>query len=181
MQRTIHRIKVFSLIALLMLPFFLPETTPGKTSESITSAPASHAHAPTNAPAKITSPTSSYIVQASSAVAAKTFVIDVGGRITATLNIIHAVGAELNDEQVEWLRSQPERITVFEDNTLNISGSVAETYYPTLIGAAKLHKKKDITGKGITIAVLDTGLWKKSALQYTAEQKERILAQYDVL
>ncbi len=98
MQRTIHRLKVFSLIALLMLPLFLPETTPGKTSESTTtSAPASHAHAPTNAPARITSTTSSYIVQASSAVAAKKFVVDIGGTVTATLNIIHAVGDELND------------------------------------------------------------------------------------
>ena len=182
MRRTIHKLQVFSLIALLMLPLFVHETTPDTVPESITNtsdAPADHAL--TSAPSRITSATSSYIVQASSAVAAKSFVIDVGGRITATLNIIHAVGAELNDAQVEWLRSQPERIRVYDDDTLNVtgSGSVAETYYPTLIGAAKLHKKKDITGKGITIAVLDTGLWKSKSTEYNALGKKRILAQYD--
>ena len=80
MQRTFHKHQVFSLIAVLMLPLFLFETTPGRTSESI---------------ADNASTTSSYIVQASSAADAKNFVIKVGGRVTATLNIIDAVGAEL--------------------------------------------------------------------------------------
>jgi len=163
MQRTIHKHQVFSLIAVLMLSLFLFETTPGRHSESI---------------ANNALITSSYIVQASSAADARNVVIKVGGRVTATLNIINAVGADLSEDQVEWLRTQPERIKVFRDSTLNVSGSVAETHYPTLIGAAELHEQ-GINGKGITIAVLDTGLWKSEATECSADGKMRILAQYD--
>ena len=128
----------------------------------------------------VSSHTESYIVQASTAATAKASVLDVGGTVTATLNIINAAGANLTREQVDQLRSQTEPLTIYADDTLKISGAVEETNFPTLIGAADLHDM-GINGKGVTIAVLDTGLWKKSATQYTAEQEERILAQYDVL
>ena len=35
-----------------------------------------------------------------------------------------------------------------------------DTKYPTLVGAAALHER-GITGAGVTVAILDTGLWKK--------------------
>jgi serine protease AprX len=151
---------------------------------------------------------SSYIVQAASADAAKSAVMKVGGRVTATLNIINAVGAELSEDQIECLRAEAERIRIFVDGTLEVSGRkpggpktkkprdsgeqpgshsttdgahsepVAETHYPTLIGAADLHKR-GITGKGVTVAILDTGLWKSPTTEFTADGKPRILAQYD--
>ena len=165
MQRRLHKHQIFRLIAVLMLPLFLFDTTPGKNSEST---------------ANNTSTTSSYIVQASSAAIAEMAVIKVGGRVTATLNIINAVGAELDENQVDSLRSQSEQINVYKDETLDVSSSVHETYYPTVIGADRLHEQ-GITGKGVTIAVLDTGLWQERALRYTAEKKKRILATYDAL
>ena len=193
MQRSFNKLQIFSLLALLMLPVLAYQTATGRASES----------------SRVVEPTiSSYIVQAASADAAELAVIKVGGRVTATLNIINAVGAELSEEQIEWLRAQPERIRIFVDGALEISarkprkpkpekppvigeppgppseidGSqsepVAETYYPTLIGAADLHKR-GITGKDVTVAILDTGLWKSSTIEFTANGKPRILAQYD--
>jgi len=201
MQRSFHKHQIFSLIVLLMLPLFLFGTTAGRSSEPS---------------ADSASTTSSHIVQASSAGAAKNFVIQAGGTVTATLNIIDAVGAELTEKQTEWLRAQPERIRIFDDGTLEVNGGghkpkndpdpeppdssapptdedpgfpsdtdgssskpAAETHYPTLVGAADLHKQ-GITGKGVTIAVLDTGLWRSSATEFNADGRERILAQYDV-
>ncbi len=146
MRLRFRKHQIFRSIAVVILPLFLFGTTTGRVPESIVN----------NASA-----TSSYIVRASSVGAAKNFVIKVGGRVTATLTIIDAVGAELSEEQVELLRTKLQRIKVFKDGTLNVSGSVAETHYPTLIGAAELHKQ-GINGKGITVAVLDTGLWKSS-------------------
>ncbi len=208
MQRTIRRHQVISLVVVLILPLFLIATSTGKNPDSTVDKAAT---------------TSSYIVQASSAAIAKTFVTRAGGKITAILNIIDAVGAELSEEQVEWLRSQPEGIRVFKDATLNVSGSVIETHgrqqslvdtdvnkrlkpepgtqaqraisksepkrpnssantantnYPTLIGAANLHEQ-GITGRGVTVAVLDTGLWKTTATEFSADGNRRILAQYD--
>ncbi len=165
MERGFHKHQIFRLIALLMLPLFLLETTTGRNSEST----------------KINeSATSSYIVQASSTSAAQNYVIRVGGKVTGTLTIINAVGAQLNEAQVDSLRSQPELIKVFKDETLNVSSSVQETYYPTVIGADRLHEQ-GITGNGVTVAVLDTGLWQQPALQYTAKNKARILATYDAI
>ena len=116
MQRTFRRHQIITLIAVLMLPLFLFVTMTGNSPGST---------------ANKDSKTSSYIVQASSAATAKTFVTRAGGQVTAILKIIDAVGAELSEEQVEWLRAHPEGIKVFKDGTLNVSGSVPESHYPT--------------------------------------------------
>ena len=50
-----------------------------------------------------------------------------------------------------------------------------ETNYPAMIGADKLHCR-GITGRGVTIAVLDTGLWRDTFQFYG----NRILASIDV-
>lgn len=70
--------------------------------------------------------------------------------------------------------------TIYEDFSLDVSGEVKETYYPTLVGAKQLHQE-GIDGYGIAIAVLDTGLWKKTSVQDNANGDLRILAQYDVI
>ena len=111
MQRTIRKHQIISLSAVLMLPLFLFATTTGDNPDATVDK---------------TSTTSSYIVQASSVATAKTFVTSAGGKVTAILKIIDAVGAELSEEQVEWLRAQPEGIRVFKDSTLNVSGSVTD-------------------------------------------------------
>ncbi len=121
MQRTPHKYQLVRLIAVLLLPLFLIETTPGRNSESM---------------ANNGSTTSSYIVQASSTAIARDFVIKAGGTVIATLNIIDAVGAELSEEQIEWLRSQPDRIRIFNDGTLEVS--------VTKRGGPKTKKQRDI-------------------------------------
>ena len=189
MQRRYLRHQFFALISIMMLAVFLFQTTTGRDAESTRAAEATK---------------SSYIVQASSAAVAETAVITVGGRITATLNIINAVGAELNEKQLNLLRSQSEQIKVFRDETLEVSGrpgkkskrsgsvpgpapdplivfgSARETHYPTLVGANRIHEQ-NITGNGVTIAVLDTGLWQNPALRYSAKKKRRVIATYDAL
>ena len=151
------------LFAMVLLPLFLLQTTPGQNPAS------------TNSSA---STTSSYIVQAESAAMARDFVIEAGGRVTATLTIIDAVGARLNDAQVSWLRAQQGQIIVFADAKVEVSGSVEETHYPTLVSAETLHQQ-GITGDGVTVAVLDTGLWKTRATAYNARRRSRILAEFD--
>ena len=51
-----------------------------------------------------------------------------------------------------------------------------QTNYPMLVGADTL-QRAGITGKGVTIAVLDTGLWQDVSQNYAA----RVLATIDVL
>ena len=53
-------------------------------------------------------------------------------------------------------------------------------YYNTVAGVTALHKQ-GVTGKGVTVAVVDSGLWEhRSLLEDTAGNK-RLLARYDAL
>jgi serine protease AprX len=53
-------------------------------------------------------------------------------------------------------------------------------YYSSVAGADALHKQ-GITGKGVTVAVLDSGLWEHEELRKNTAGKPRILARYDAI
>ncbi|HWK50603.1 MAG TPA: S8 family peptidase, partial [Steroidobacter sp.] len=127
-----------------------------------------------------------YIVQASSAELARSAVVRAGGVITGDLTIIRAVGAELDDRELGALWSQPVAgLRVYDDASVTSSSTTSplpETYYPTQVGASPLHTG-GITGRGVTVAVLDTGVWQdKGPLQVSSSGRNpRVLAQYDVI
>ncbi|QIB66294.1 S8 family serine peptidase [Kineobactrum salinum] len=56
----------------------------------------------------------------------------------------------------------------------------ADTYYPQVAGAAELHQL-GVTGKGVTVAVLDSGLWEHTALARDTQGQPRILGRYDAI
>jgi hypothetical protein len=58
--------------------------------------------------------------------------------------------------------------------------NVGDTYYPTVVGADQLHRQ-GVTGRGVTIAVLDSGLWEAPPLRYDTRGKVRIRARYDAI
>jgi serine protease AprX len=123
-----------------------------------------------------------YIVQADSAAAAARAVVSIGGRIEHELEIIGGVSARLSPAQLDALRAANPWVKANPDAKLQTAGTLTalETWYPTLVGAADLHRG-GIDGRGITIAVLDTGLWAKAATEYTTDGRKRLLAQYDVI
>ena len=149
--------------AILLLPLILAGTVSQRSVETVA----------VNEPE-----ISSYIVQAASVAEAEILVTRAGGTVTASLEIINAVGADLTREQLAWLREHFQHVRVFEDSSLSVTGPVAETHYPTLVGAAALHSQ-GIDGDNVTVAVLDTGLWKTSSIRYSAVGNDRVLAQYD--
>jgi subtilisin family serine protease len=53
-------------------------------------------------------------------------------------------------------------------------------YYASVAGAAALHLQ-GITGSGVTVAVLDSGLWETEALATDTSGNPRILARYDAI
>ena len=149
-----------------------------------------------------------YIVQATTARAARRDVARVGAQTDQDLAIIRAVSAHLTPEQVARLRSTA-GVRVFADRSLTTEGNVLtllspvtspvvmlasslqtpqdgqgtllpsllyQTPYPKLVGAATL-PQAGITGKGVTIAVLDSGLWQDPSQNYAS----RLLATRDVL
>src|SRR5690606_12656929 len=108
-----------------------------------------------------------------------------GGVITGELDIIRAVGAELDSNELAKLYEMTvDGLRVYDDAAVTSSSATAppETYYPTQVGAATMHTG-GVTGRGVTVAVLDTGLWdQKGPLQQSASGRNpRVLAQYDVI
>ena len=66
-----------------------------------------------------------------------------------------------------------ELIPGYDDNHENF-------YYNTVVGVDALHRN-GITGRGVTIAVIDSGLWDHPALTNDTEGKPRVLARYDAI
>ena len=56
----------------------------------------------------------------------------------------------------------------------------SDFYYSTVTGADNLHRH-DIRGQGVTVAVLDSGLWEHEHLARNTQGKKRILARFDAI
>src|ERR1700690_3309911 len=126
-----------------------------------------------------------YIVQSQSAEAARDAVRHAGGLVTGDLSVIRAVAASLDEHEMAALRAQPvSQLRIYNDTAVVASslGALPETYYPSEVDAANLHVG-GMTGRGVTVAVLDSGLWNQEGPLQSApgESRSRVLAQYDVI
>ncbi len=134
----------------------------------------------------------SLIVQGTDAAAVAVAVQEVGGRITHELGIIRAVAADLTPAQerrlagTRGLRLYGSRQVELDARGGNGGGGgggngVVETYYPTHLGADQLHSE-GIDGSGVTIAVLDSGIFNDGGggLHYDPSGRLRTLAVYEV-
>jgi len=54
------------------------------------------------------------------------------------------------------------------------------TYFPSVVGADSLHQH-GITGRGVTVAIIDSGLWEHEALVNDTRGKNRLVARYDAI
>jgi len=119
------------------------------------------------APAASASLTETVVVTATGLLSPAAAVLDVGGTVLTQLNIINGVEATIPTLLEPVLAALP-GITVTPDLSITI-GSVAESTQPhapsdaflTQTGATKLAAGGD-TGQGVTVAVLDTGIDKRS-------------------
>ncbi len=138
-------------------------------------------------------PTSSVIVQGQDVDIIKQQVLEVGGTVTHELAIIHAVGATLTATQRTDLQKLDPSLRLYEDAGVRTSGNgngdgkgsftgnnVPYTQYPSLIGADRVHAE-GITGYGVTIAILDTGMgWHRSQYKNHFNQN-RLVGNYDAI
>ena len=143
----------------------------------------------TQAMSGVAVPRATYIVVANTTVRAADEVRRVGGHVDASLPIIHAVGASLSGSQVKRLESLA-RVRVYRNRSVATEGKTTtfksgttvstnlnqfQTNYPMLVGADLL-QTAGITGKGVTVAFLDSGLWRNN---FNDHYGKRILAQMD--
>jgi len=136
--------------------------------------------APIKAATARTAP-SSYIVQAPSIEVAVRAVKNAGGKITHELDIIHAVAADLIPVQVTALQAD-RRLTLTPNGSATVAGSngPVQPYVVEHIQANLLHAS-GITGKGVTIAFLDTGWWSQHATQTNIAGQNVVLQGYDAI
>ena len=126
--------------------------------------------------------TRSVIVQTTRALDPAAAVLAVGGEITHNLGIIHAVGAVLTESQIRSL-SERDDLLIHDDSTARVAGRSRfkpESYTATLVGAEPVHEA-GITGSGVTVAMLDTGIGSNKYLRKNTRKKNRILASYDAI
>jgi hypothetical protein len=124
---------------------------------------------------------SSYIVRAPKLAAAVTAVRRVGGKVTHKLAIIDAVAAELTSAQSALLRAD-HRLILTPNRSATVAGSngTVQPYVVEHTGANRLHAS-GITGRGVTIAFLDTGWWSQHATQTNAAGHNVVLQGYDAI
>lgn len=102
--------------------------------------------------------TLSYIVQATDVERASELVDQVGGLVTARLEIIDGVAATLSAGALAQLRTMPEVVRLTPNAQVEAAGNkIPATDYPNVIGADVVWAE-GVTGEGITVAVIDTGL-----------------------
>jgi len=128
-------------------------------------------------------PLGSYLVQASDYPVALFAVKHARGRVTHDLPIINAVAADLTRTQLQALERDA-RLKITPNRTARVSGkSSAGEVQPYLVERtnANLLHAQGITGRGVTIAFLDTGWWNQHATQTNVAGRNVVLQGYDAI
>ena len=127
----------------------------------------------------------SYIVQANTADQAFQLVEKHHGVVTSRLDIINAVGALLSAEGVSQLRLEKDIVAVTSNGSVEASDNnsdgdknkdknknknIPATDFPNVVGADVVWEE-GVTGSGVAVAVLDTGLGSLTALEKSIDNK----------
>lgn len=105
------------------------------------------------------------IVQAATATQAADAVLAVGGRVTRALPLVDGVAATVAASAVGQLERRPGVIGVTPDDPVEVQGSTSNAPAASSVASAfikevKAHElwKAGYTGRGVTVALLDTGI-----------------------
>jgi serine protease AprX len=105
---------------------------------------------------------SSYIVQGMDTDLVASLVTASGGEVTSRLDLINSVGASLSKSAAASLLNNPEITSLVPNSPVWMTGSGKDdpapaSDYPELVGADVVWDA-GVTGEGVTVAVVDTGL-----------------------
>lgn len=139
-------------------------------------------------------PTQSVIVQANHIAEAIAAVNDVGGRITHELEIINAVGAQVTASQRSVLIARRDVRSVYDDVAVQTAEKKpaappalpkqkprkVQAFHGYAAGAEEV-QDMGITGQGVTVAVLDSGIWPDTTLMKNRYNRDRIVAGYNAI
>src|SRR5262249_29076551 len=128
-------------------------------------------------------PLGSYLVQAADHSAALNAVKHAHGRLTHDLPIINAVAADLTPSQLAALEHDS-RLKISPNRMARVSATASanevQPYVVERTNANLLHAQ-GITGRGVTIAFLDTGWWNQHATQTNVAGRNVVFQGYDAI
>jgi serine protease AprX len=132
-------------------------------------------------------PTTSVIVQGTDTGELVALVEKVGGEVTHELEIIHAVAANLTRDQYERLAASTAVRRIEPNHSVSVAakqvdgGATVGVGIPSSSALAVGADALDLTGRGVTVAVLDTGVRSWLELRQDRAEGQRLLAQYDAI
>jgi subtilisin family serine protease len=124
---------------------------------------------------------SDYIVRANSADQAAALVEAAGGSVTRPLAIIDSVVARLPDSTARRLVHSPSIVHIHANAQVHAAagGNVSDTNFPEVVGADVVWNA-GVTGEGIAVAIVDTGIAQHKALtKYPDGSSGRIVGWVD--
>ena len=139
----------------------------------------------------------SYVVSGSNIDVVKTALAKIDAEVTHELGLINAAGARLTGQQVRSLQADPGIRQVFKDGGVKTALAHGneksgrnkkddskkksfDSIFPSFIDADLLHQS-GVTGKGIGIAVIDSGMWKQQNLVKNTRGEVRLISYYDAI
>ena len=125
---------------------------------------------------------SSVIIQDRDLPSVTAAVQSVGGEITHTLGVINAVAAQLTTDQIVEIRALKGSVRIYDNVDARVSGGpIPDAAQRSLVGADLLFDE-GIDGTGVTVAVLDTGIWYSyNDLKNDLDGHNRIAAEYNAI
>ncbi len=135
----------------------------------------------------LSQPVQSYIVQGTTTDLAAKSVLSLGGEISSRLDIIHAVAVSLSPEMAAALRHTAGIVAVSSNSNVLLAdkggangNDAPATDYPDVVGANVVWDA-GVTGQGVTVAVLDTGIANHKGLKRNLEghPENRVIAWVD--
>jgi serine protease AprX len=143
----------------------------------------------------VQAPTNSFIVQGTDLATVSAAVQAVGGKVTHKLGIIDAVAAELTAAERAALAKNRAVRRIAANYALNSAAkggkpskhtpndepvTEGDAQYTALVDADRL-QQEGVTGRGVTVAVLDTGLEPLIPLLFDTANVARVPVQYDAI
>lgn len=123
--------------------------------------------------------TSSWLVLGESTQRAQDLVSQAGGKITHRFSVIDGVAANLNPTQARSLRQQG--VKLMPNGSLELAArSVPNVEFTSALNATALHEQA-IDGDGVTIAVIDSGMWNNRFIKNDLLAQSRVLARYNAI
>ena len=135
---------------------------------------------------------SSYIVSGKDFGLVKETLQSMGITSTHEFGIIRSVAANLTMSEANTLRAAPGIQQVFEDGLVKTASvrskgskkkpqkDPLDSVFPSFIDADLVHKE-GITGAGVGIAIIDSGLWGHKSLVKDTHKNSRVIAYYDAI